>query len=664
MRLLVMLSRVSLLVSAGTIPKPHSKRADACGSVRDQLRSAPQNKQPSPPPNSSSPTNATLPKPQALIPGQAAHDCLRSLPFDFLGARAFLSGLQKYVEFQSTIEALRDPPDSYASEPVDIFGGLEQIGGNNYESLYDFNVDLKALFTSAHDGHFGITPCTSDIFRFQRDHDGIVSVSEDGLAPPELFAFSDIEASQKGKASISPIAEINGRDALEYLQDLARMSSSQDPDSRWNELFRSPSWLAAQTIHPAGSFIENDGAWPGAGKTTVRFTNGSSVDIETLAGPFGKDAFNGSSADEVLATYCRPPPPGPPSPPPPPDGPFDSGIPGYPEPIARDPHNEVSGYFLDNETAVMVISSFGGSEKPEDYSLTYANVAKDIIAKAKASGRNKLILDVSGNGGGSPIRFLNIFKVLFPGQFPFDALRFRRSPATDILTKVFGALNRTDAASLQTGLAFPAMVAPDQVHGFQTASDILGDERPQLGVEVSAVYTLNFTLASTEQDPLEGFVPPSTTFDTAPFKPEDILVVGNGFCHSSCAGFVNIMANVGGVKTLAFGGRPQNGPMQIMGGVRGGQQILSDEKLLAGKPPPLSPEELDLADKRMPPPLPGLPFKFEFQAASCRLFYTRENIMDPKTSWTAAKEAIWGGGKCVEGSAGVAGGGREFKPQR
>ncbi|KAF4506431.1 hypothetical protein G6O67_006520 [Ophiocordyceps sinensis] len=693
MRLSVLLSQASILASALSIPKPlggpFDVRADACGAVREQLSRAPMR-------------NATLPRTKSTsrtrprIPGQAAHDCLKLIPFEGFRANQFIGQLRKYVEFQSTLEVLRNPPASYASDPVDILGRLQEIGGKQYENLYDFDVDLWELFNSAHDSHLGIFPCTLDIFRFERDHGGIVSMSPDGLVMPELFVYSDIQASKQGNASISSIAEINGQGAVEHLQDLARTFLSQDPDARWNELFRSHSWIAGQALHPNGSFIDNHGAWPGQAKTTVKFTNGSSVEIETMAELRGDDAFNSSSADEVLAAYCRPLSP---EPRPPTDEPFENGIQGYPEPFARDPNNGVTGYFLDNETTVMVVSSFGGDERPRDYSRTVANVATDIINKTKASGRSKLILDVSGNAGGSASRFLNIFKLLFPGEFPFDAVRFRRTPATDAMAKALGLLNPDEAKELGTGLAFSAMVAPDQKTGFRTADDFLGAEPPELGVKVSSVYTLNFTLISSDRDPIEGFVPLRTTFDTAPFKPEDILVMGNGFCHSACAGFVNILANVGRVKTLAFGGRPQNGPMQIMGGVRGGQvmffeyiaelvkktnDILGNKTMFDGRPPPLSPEELKLANETMPPPIENMsykvsgqvnfesaylqgkedrPLQFESQAADCRLFYTRDNILDPKTTWEAAKKATWGGGKCVEGSTGVADGGRAFIPQ-
>lgn len=648
------------------------------------------------------------------VPGQVAQDCLNSIPFDANKSRTFIQELRKYIDFQSTLEILKAPPETYASGPVDIVQGLDKIAAQDYKSLHAFNVDLKNLVTSAHDGHFNIRPCTAGILSFERDHPGIVSVSQDGLAAPKIYAMSELEKLKQPNASVSDIVEINGKDALKFLEEASEDSNSQDPDARWNELFFSKAWDAGKTLPLSGAFVDSGGAWPGA-NTTIKFRNGTSVDVQTLASP--RDDKSVESTDKILENYCKPEPP----PPPPPFKAEEGGVPGYPEPVARDPLNQITGYFLDNETAVLAVSGFGGEGEPEDYGATWSSVALDLINQAKESGRDKIIIDASGNGGGDPIRFLNMFQVFFPDKFPFDALRFRRNPAIDAMTKAFGMLGQEELASAPSGLGFRAMIKPNQEKGFNAAQDILGKEQEN-GAPVSAVYTLNFTLAASEKDPIEGFNPKNVTFPTQPFKTENMVVMGNGFCHSSCAGFVNIMANVGKVKTLAFGGRPAARPMQIMGGVRGGsildlgaisdlvgesldiideatgasnqtragrrtgaskrvgagKRVGTGKKARASEIPGagnqtvlFTPQELERANASMPAPIQSLPYKvdgsvnfentyleadvskplqFEFQAADCRLYYTAENILDPKSSWAAAKEATWGGGKCVEGS--------------
>jgi hypothetical protein len=44
------------------------------------------------------------------------------------------------------------------------------------------------------------------------------------------------------------------------------------------------------------------------------------------------------------------------------------------------------------------------------------------------------------------------------------------------------------------------------------------------------------------------------------------------------------------------------------------------------------------------------PLQFVYEAAECRLFYTLENYLERETVWQAAAKAMFGGGRCVEGS--------------
>lgn len=148
------------------------------------------------------------------------------------------------------------------------------------------------------------------------------------------------------------------------------------------------------------------------------------------------------------------------------------------------------------------------------------------------------------------------------------------------------------------------------------------------------------------------------------------------------------MKNQAGVKSLAFGGRPQPGPMQALGGVKGqkvagnGQLELlyrtarevSDNATRAGNPVLSDAQRTRLAeltprpdDEKAPlsglstlnvnlingyrPGQEGVPLQFVYEPADCRLFFTAENIVRPASGWEAAASAVWGGGRCVEGSA-------------
>ena len=146
------------------------------------------------------------------------------------------------------------------------------------------------------------------------------------------------------------------------------------------------------------------------------------------------------------------------------------------------------------------------------------------------------------------------------------------------------------------------------------------------------------------------------------------------------------MKNLAGVKSLAFGGRPQDGQMQALGSTKGemtggsgvlwttfqvaievatnatrdGHPVLSDTQLARLKelsPPPMDNLPLTGLDSISVNLLNGyrpgqdhMPLQFIYEPADFRLFYTAKNIIWPSTAWAAAANAFWGNGPCVRGS--------------
>ncbi|KAK6073086.1 peptidase S41 family protein [Seiridium cupressi] len=302
------------------------------------------------------------------------------------------------------------------------------------------------------------------------------------------------------------------------------------------------------------------------------------------------------------------------------------------------------------------------------------------------SGRSKIIIDVSGNGGGNIDRAFDLFRLFFPAEFPYSATRFRVHDASAAFATIYGSLNQSLAQEAPGPFGYRGQVEPDQMTDFSSEEEFVAGGT-QLGVNVSSLFAnFNFTCISGEENPIHEFGSTPSETATSPFKAEDILIVSDGICASTCTTFVNLMTNVGSVRALAFGGRPRQEPMQIMGGVRGGQSagfnlieewVSTATELLQNATAEgidlLTPDELEQLNSSIPQPLqhlpltpsgnlnfrnayqegsPDLPLQFEYQAADCRLFYTYENIRNPATTWLAASQAIWGNGSCVPGSTG------------
>jgi len=60
-----------------------------------------------------------------------------------------------------------------------------------------------------------------------------------------------------------------------------------------------------------------------------------------------------------------------------------------------------------------------------------------------------------------------------------------------------------------------------------------------------------------------------------------MILLYDGYCASTCAVFSEYMKTLDGVKSIMVGGRPQNGPTQGVGGVKGAQRLFFTDILIA-----------------------------------------------------------------------------------
>ncbi|KAK8106358.1 hypothetical protein PG999_009717 [Apiospora kogelbergensis] len=652
-----------------------------------------------------------------IVPGQLAQNCLTALPFDANLAGQFLTELRKYIQFQSTLESLKAPPKGYLYPAVDILGGLDKIAQTKFSSQYDFDNAIQSLVSSANDGHFSVGLCSTSLFGFSRDG-VLISASTDGLAVPAIYMYHDGPFISSKTIKVSPVTTINGQKANDYLNTLSKSQSSQDPDANWNSLFPSQARLARGDNKSYNGAFANSRLWPGGNSTVLGFANGTKVTLDTLASYYAGNSLAANTAAGVFSTFCTRQskttkrdvrPEGDTLPPQfwyttgalfddhDENGDNDSGnekirppaksVPNnYPRPEISDPYNQILGFNLDATTAVMAITTFNQDDDlPKDQSKVFADTATKLVSDAIKSGRKRLIIDVSGNPGGVIHRAFDLFRLFFPDKLPYSATRFRRNDAVDNVARIRGSLSAQDAG-LAGPFAWRGQVAPDQKTRFTSVDDLLGNGALELGVSVSSLFA-NFDYSAWSQTnrPIRGFGAVKQNPTTPPYDALDILIVGDGFCASTCTTFVNLMTNVGGVRTVAFGGRPATGPMQIMGGVRGAQYYAFDTiqacvndstAMLQRQPSLLTKDQLAKYQASVPLPLADFPLplkggvnfrnayqegdddtplQFAYQAADCRLFYTYDNINSPQTMWQAAADAVWGDKGCVDGSKGAPG---------
>jgi hypothetical protein len=245
----------------------------------------------------------------AIVDGTLVHECLQSIPLNQSAALDLLHSLEPYIELQSTLDYLADPPPDWPHPPVDIKARLQtlidDVACGKYTAEYDFQAALYRIFLSAHDGHFSFIPDLFGVAAFKIPGASLVSISSDGNEPPHVYFRSDIvehtvttdgflsslaliENEEENPWSAyyapSPIIRINGILTATYLS--ARLDELpipfHDADAAYNFLF----FEIAQTVQ----FGEQDGQgafpnpifYPGP-ETVFGLANGSTISIRTAA---------------------------------------------------------------------------------------------------------------------------------------------------------------------------------------------------------------------------------------------------------------------------------------------------------------------------------------------------------------------------------------------
>jgi hypothetical protein len=126
------------------------------------------------------------------IPAKLAHDCLTATPLDKDLATGFIDQMKEYLQLQTTLAYLKDPPSDYKMPALDIMSTLDdikdQVTDGTLKSQYDLDAALLKLTYDAHDGHLVLYVGTIGAFIFELPI-SLVSVSEDGKKLPEIFVL-------------------------------------------------------------------------------------------------------------------------------------------------------------------------------------------------------------------------------------------------------------------------------------------------------------------------------------------------------------------------------------------------------------------------------------------------------------------------------------------
>ncbi|KAG9063719.1 hypothetical protein KI688_003830 [Linnemannia hyalina] len=170
----------------------------------------------------------------------------------------------------------------------------------------------------------------------------------------------------------------------------------------------------------------------------------------------------------------------------------------------------------------------------------YKNIDNGFAAM-EAAGAKKLIIDLQNNSGGIICWGRYVLQTLFPNTVDSPYIySLRASPLAQVLAKAT-FLYEQDMASPYAGLVDPATGEEVTDDSWMNPGDKLQGREGTFSKKV----TDRFCVAV---DDIKGAA------DEALFEPEDMLILTNGYCGSTCAVLALQLHERYGVRTVAVGG--------------------------------------------------------------------------------------------------------------
>jgi hypothetical protein len=547
----------------------------------------------------------------------------------------------------------------------------------------------------------------------------IVSIS-DGTNLPAIFAYSDVLLeSQDSSFRPSPVTEINNENVTHYLTRISQIGQLQDRDALWNSVFYSIPQVSLDTLGTGLGLFSGGGLggveYPGS-NTTIKFGNGTSrviynyarVERDFSGVSSGLDAYakwfqvkDDMSIDLQHGTNLA-------------DDPRYEKPPRFPESSCAKKNDraadyprpvlptavqimktkEAGGYYLDQyghgyeDIAVLSVYSFVnfGEVGKVGNQQEWQNVTRKFLCKAKADGKKKLVIDLSANRGGTVLLAYDLFAQLFPAIEPYGGSRFRAHQAWDEMGKMDSVISANIPRTMSTGGLSDWVVQPMNYRSdldksgkpFTSWAQKYGPHRAHGDWHTTTQrWNLDDPMAEyfSKVKKLTGHGLPKLNLG---WKPEDMVLLYDGYCGSSCAIFSELMRRQAGVKAIAMGGRPNKDIIQAVGGTKGSHNwqwkdvlwfVLSmHEKANSTLKERWAGKELGKFNTFLPLRVasetsPGLnmrdgvqscgdatPLQFVVEPADCRLFYTPKMVVDLAEMWKVAVDAKWlGKRRCVAG---------------
>ncbi|KAF5321011.1 hypothetical protein D9619_001895 [Psilocybe cf. subviscida] len=540
-----------------------------------------------------------------------ARACLSYFPVDPVVKANIIEVVNKTLPFHASVNyQIQAPPPFDKDVREDLVADLARISAKNYPSEFAFHLDIYRAFKRTNDGHCGVyNYCYDSLYITYIPLPLVLLTARNGSQnihiAPEAFKVATAEFGDeikfwqqalpgklKGKlASLSgaKVLAINGEDPFIAVNKNTKVAGGyQSFATRQNGFFASYSRGAYGWYYSMGNFALQAHPLVDAVELTVQRVNSPSVDTFTL--PYRSRFGGGSNSFTDAASYragnCRAT-----------EGTngadmYDKGfsMQAYeetPQPIAffqqqplitgfdarqhavnvvldavpltdinlpehlqpglpaLDESYSVAQFYMldDKRTGVLALGSFSA----KNFTLFGASLLKGLQG-LKQKGATKLIVDVTNNGGG----FVCIAHWLH---------RIIIGPKAS--TEPQAGLDSTTRAGLLARLIVQKIVAggdPDQhlLYNPVQWTDAQHRRLPATSNWLQSRFDLEINgredsfsqRLGQECQPFRWAAP-----KRALFSPENVVIVSNGRCASSCSLFSITMSKLEGVRTVVVGGK-------------------------------------------------------------------------------------------------------------
>ncbi|KAF8270052.1 hypothetical protein EI94DRAFT_1723726 [Lactarius quietus] len=598
--------------------------------------------------------------------------CQKSFPFNETLRQNVISVISRVFDFYTFEDFYLNSPPPFQDSTTDIRAEIARINVTQYATDYHFNQDLWDLTLHLHDGHTRWVPNCYVTYEYILP--APVVIFDDGvfIAPNsvDLFKqlgryFIDYFATKNvnwQRLAGARVISIGGQSASDYIVEIARTVSANylDLNLRVNSVvssYRMPSttisqrfgdlalrYFPAQTslnfsLIPVNSTVPEFVDIPFiASFTGDSFTDGPSYWANNCAATNqtnGVDLRSNSSLASqsqsrlVLSVQQGPGVRD--------DTPIGLPAPSLPTlPPTSGSAGVIRSYILPgNKTGVMFVGNFEGNSSQFPVDVDAA------VKEFKASGVKNLLIDVTNNPGGYVELGYFLYAYLCGNESGFPGFQ-STSRANPLAQKVVRAgIEQGHNRSM-------SIYAPDNWQFLN------GTEMPDNFDynDPSVPYFINGINEPTSQRfedrwPVGLVIPAQPPFDL-----NNVAIVGNGICGSTCATFTTAMFERHQTKIAVFGGISSL-PIEYKG--TAGNQVLgwtnldTEIKTAGLKDDPLSPPDL-LVKANMPINWrtaysyfnETLPIAYVSEHPQYRFPYTAETYSNPQNLWIFAEEQLFG----------------------